>query len=318
MDGIPVIDLSAHREGSGSQRRACQQALRDGLCELGFVRVVRHGVDARLIRRVYAHFERFFAGDERAKAACSGVAGGQRGFTPFGVEHARDHAAPDLKEFFHIGQEADALPAGSDRDAYPGNVWPEEPPALRADGVRLFRALEDCATSILRALALAFQLPADTFSSMTVGGNSILRALHYPPVPSDVPPGAVRAAAHEDINLITLLCEATDAGLEIRLPGARERWSSVDVPPGHIVVDSGDMLSRLTNDVVPSTTHRVVNPKGAAQGHRYSLPFFSHPRPECDLSVLPRFVGPERPARYAPITAAGFLALRLREIGLVP
>lgn len=317
MDDIPVLDLSDHRSEESVRRQDFARRLRTALCELGFVRIENHGIDAGLIRRVYAHFEKFFAQDEARKLRHSGVAGGQRGFTPCGVEHARDHPDPDLKEFFHIGQEPEQVPEGADceRD-YPANVWPDAWPALREDGVVLFRALEDCAMGLLEALAESFDLPRDTFAAMLVRGNSVLRALHYPPVREAVDPGPVRAAAHEDINLITLLCEATDAGLEIRPPGSDE-WLRVETPPGQIVADSGDMLSRLTNDLIPATTHRVVTPAEVAGRCRYSLPFFAHPRPDCDLSVLPRFVSADRPCRHASITAGAYLAERLHEIGLV-
>jgi isopenicillin N synthase-like dioxygenase len=310
MDAIPVVALTDQDSPNEAVRRRFGLSLKSALCEFGFVRLEDHGIDRRLIHRVYDHFETFFARNESVKLACSGVAGGQRGFTPFGVEHARDHPHPDLKEFFHIGQIA---PGAAD---YPGNLWPGDMSGMERDGVRLFRSLEACAIRILEALALAFGLPREVFAGLVVGGNSILRAVHYPPLPSGRDPASVRAAAHEDINLITLLCEATDAGLEIRPPGAGG-WIPVEVQPGQIVVDSGDMLSRMTNDVVPATTHRVVTPPGSDARHRYSLPFFAHPRPECDLSVIRRFVTPERPARHAPITAGAYLAERLRDIGLV-
>ena len=170
---------------------------------------------------------------------------------------------------------------------------------------------------LLEALAEGFALPPEIFASMVKGGDSILRALHYPPIAEGEPLGSVRAAPHEDINLITLLCEATECGLEIRPPGDPSGWLPVEVARGQIVVDSGDMLSRLTNGVIPATTHRVVNPAGTANRDRYSLPFFAHPRPECDLAVLPAFVSDERPCQYAPITARGYLAERLHEIGLL-
>jgi isopenicillin N synthase-like dioxygenase len=143
-------------------------------------------------------------------------------------------------------------------------------------------------------------------------GNSVLRVLHYPPVTAA--DGALRAAAHEDINLITLLCEATDSGLELLAPDGE--WLAVECAPGQMVVDAGDMLARLTNEVVPATTHRVVNPSTAAHRDRYSLPFFAHPAPSCDLSVLPAFVSETRPPRFPPTTAGAFLEQRLREIGV--
>ena len=312
MRAIPVVDLRDYRSGSGAARTRFVETFCSGLGEFGFTVVEGHGIDPELIRRAYAHFETFFALREESKRECSGVAGGQRGFTAFGIEHAKDQSQPDLKEFFHVGQEG---VAGSE---IPANIWPRQLPDLRTDVLLLFRALEKCSIQLLEILAEGLGLPREVFASMAGGGNSVLRAVHYPPVAESEHPGCLRAAAHEDINLITLLCEATEAGLEICPPGGDSSWLSVDVAPGQIVVDSGDMLSRLTNDVIPATTHRVVNPVGPANVARYSLPFFAHPRSECDLTVLPAFVTDERPCRYAPITAAGYLAERLREIGLSP
>jgi len=312
MGAIPIVDLRDYRSGSDAAQTRFVETLRSGLSEFGFTVVEGHAIDPDLIRRVYSHFEAFFGKGEESKRECSGVAGGQRGFTAFGIEHAKDQSQPDLKEFFHVGQDDVAAPE------IPANVWPRQLPGLRTDVLLLFRALEACSIQLLEILAEGFALPRETFASMVVGGNSVLRALHYPPVAEGEHPGALRAAAHEDINLITLLCEATETGLEIRPPGGASGWLPVPVAPGQIVVDSGDMLSRLTNDVIPATTHRVVNPVGPANIDRYSLPFFAHPRPECDLSVLPVFVSDERPCRHAPITAGGYLAERLREIGLTP
>ena len=316
MDDIPVLDLGNHRSEDPACRHEFGRRLRTSLCAFGFVRVENHGLDAGLIRSVYAHARRFFSQDEARKLRDSGVAGGQRGFTPCGVEHARDHPHPDLKEFFHVGQEAECVPGKADLADYPSNVWPQGLPGLREDTLRLFRGLEDCSKELLEALAESFGLPRGTFASMIVGGNSILRLLHYPPLSQNTDSDSLRAAAHEDINLITLLCEATDAGLEIRPPGAAD-WIRVEAECGQIVVDAGDMLSRLTNGLIPATTHRVVTPSKVASRHRYSLPFFAHPRPTCDLSVLSYFITDDRPCQHAPITAGGYLAERLREIGLV-
>lgn len=306
---IPVVDLGDYK-GAASAHERFVTTLGDALCDFGFVLVEGHGIEPHLIGRVYRGFDRFFAKPDPEKLECSGIAGGQRGFTPFGVEHAKDQVAPDLKEFFHVGQE------GGEAFGYPANVWPNGDEKLRADALALFRALEACAARLLDALAEGFVLPGDALSPMIRDGNSILRALHYPPVQEGGPARSLRAAPHEDINLITLLCEATEAGLEIRPPG-RDEWIPVPALPGRIVVDSGDMLSRLTNDVIPSTTHRVVNPRGSANVDRYSLPFFAHPRPECDLSVRPEFVSEARPVRHPPIRAGAFLEERLREIGLL-
>jgi isopenicillin N synthase-like dioxygenase len=334
---VPTLDLSDYTSCDTSLRSRSIANLGGALAEYGFVIVEGHGVDRQLVGDTYAGWRRFFALDDAAKRRYAGGDGGaggdgrNRGFTPFGVEHARDHPAPDLKEFWHVGQE---LPAGHAlHGAYPPNVWPAELPELRQPTLALFHELERVAELLLMALAEHYELPEDTFAAMTRGGNSVLRILHYPPVApggtggtggEDAAAGGstaappLRAAPHEDINLITLLCEATDAGLELRQRDGT--WLPIVAAPGQIVVDAGEMLSRVTNGVVPAATHRVVvpppRPGEAAGRERHSLPFFVHPFPECDLSVLPRFVSAERPARFPPATAAALLDERLREIGL--
>jgi isopenicillin N synthase-like dioxygenase len=308
---IPTIDLADSTAGGAASRSRMVKTLGEGLVEFGFLNVEGHGIDTAAVRATYQLWQRFFQLPEEVKLQYAGIGGGSRGFTPFGVEHAKDHALPDLKEFWHVGQEA---AAGHPLVAeYPANVWPAEIPELREPTLRLYKSLEQVAGNLLRALAEHFALPRETFASMMQLGNSILRVIHYPPVAPDLDP-AVRAAAHEDINLITLLCEATDSGLEIL---ARDgSWMAVETGEGQIVVDAGDMLSRVTNGVVPATTHRVVNPPSVLNRERYSMPFFVHPYPACDLTVLDRFVSPARPPRFPPITAGAFLDQRLREIGL--
>jgi len=313
MSAVSRVDLADYRSDDAVRRSGFCDALSRGLVETGFIRVVGHRVDEGRVARVHDLFERFFDQPEQAKRRVAGVAGGQRGYTPFGEEHAKDHPTPDLKEFYHVGQEPSA---GSPLwDRYPRNVWPEELPELRSACRALFRALEECASQLLRATAESFELPLDTFSSMLVDGNSILRALHYPPISADSDPRALRAAPHEDINLITLLCEATDSGLEILTP--QGRWVEVETGPGEIIADAGDMLARVTNGRIPATTHRVTADAEARQRHRHALPFFAHPRPDCDLSVIPSFVAAGDEPSFAPITADEYLQQRLREIGLI-
>lgn len=325
---VPTFDLSDYTSCDTSLRSCGISTLGGALVDIGFVVVEGHQVDAGLIRDVYALWQRFFALDEAAKRRYAGVEGGARGYTPLGVEHARDNPTPDLKEFWHVGQE---LPPDHPlAHEYPPNVWPRELPELRQPTLALYHELERVAELLLMALAEHFALPEETFAAMMRGGNSVLRILHYPPVPQaasaampatngqDGPPPAVapplRAAPHEDINLVTLLCEATDSGLELlRRNGA---WLPVEARPGQIVVDAGDMLSRVTNQVVPATSHRVVNPPPSANRDRYSMPFFVHPYPACDLAVLERFVSAERPRRFPPVTAGELLSRRLTEIGL--
>lgn len=303
METIAVLDLGDWACGGAAADRFAA-ALREALEDTGFVAVEGHGVDADTIASAYEAFARFFALPEAAKRACVAGEGGARGHTPFGREHAKDASVADLKEFFHVG-----------RERYAPNVWPREIPELAERALALYDALDRCGARLLAALERGYALAPGTLSDMVRDGNSVLRALRYPPLPPSIEPGALRAAPHEDINLITLLCEASDAGLEIL--GRDGRWLPVEAPPGRIVVDAGDMLCRVTGGVVPATTHRVVNPEPCEGGERYSLPFFAHPRPECSLHVLERFASAERLAAHPPITAGEYLEERLREIGLL-
>jgi len=310
MESVPCVELPRASEAPLSA--ACSAQIREALEAFGFVRIANHGIDDRWIEEAYGAFARFFVLPLDAKRAAEIGVGGQRGFTRFGVEHAKGYPVADLKEFFHVGQPASNEGAGS--PAYPPNVWPADVQELEAVALRLFRALEGCARRLLCALAESYGLPGDRFGGLVDGGNSILRAVHYPWVRSP-PDGALRAAPHEDINLITLLCGATQPGLEIESRGA---WVPVVHTPGELVVDTGDMLSRLTNGVLPATPHRVValrEDEGSGQA-RFALPFFAHARPECDLTAGAPFVSAERPLEDTPITAGEYLAERLREIGL--
>ncbi|HET8943079.1 MAG TPA: 2OG-Fe(II) oxygenase family protein, partial [Rudaea sp.] len=240
--------------------------------------------------------------------------GGARGYTPFGVETAKDSKYSDLKEFWHIGRE---LPPDSQFSALMApNVWPEEVPEFRANGLALYRALDALGSRVLRALALHIQLPEGFFDDKTNFGNSILRPIHYPPITSENIPN-VRAGAHEDINFITLLVGASAAGLEVKSHSGQ--WVPFTADADTIVVNIGDMLQRLTNHVYPSTTHRVVNPPGEqARQPRYSVPFFLHPNPDVVLDPLPQCVSAENPSRYdTSITAHEYLQQRLREIKLI-
>lgn len=303
---IPLLDLSHYSNGTAQERDSFVKAWGDGLKEFGFVSIINHGVDADLIARTYADAARLFALSREVKDKYEVPnGGGQRGYTAFGREHAKNRKVGDLKEFWHVGN-----------DSYGGNVWPAELETFKANTLGLFKALEGAAEVMLHALSDYFRLPRETFAGIAHAGNSILRIIHYPPLKDQFIPGGVRAAEHEDINLITLLCESTASGLEIFT--RQKEWLAVDALKGQIVVDSGDMLSRMTNEVIPSTTHRVVNPPDNREDvERYSMPFFVHPRPECSLAITDSFVTPENPKRYPDITADGFLQQRLREIGLI-
>src|SRR5690606_40242741 len=239
--------------------------------------------------------------------------GGARGYTPFKVETAKDSQYPDLKEFWHIGRE---MPCDWEfASVMPENLWPDEVPGFREYGYGLYQALDQLGARVLQGLALHLGLEEHWFDDKIDHGNSILRPIHYPPIEEEEIPN-VRAGAHEDINFITLLVGASAAGLEILTKEGT--WLPITTQGDAIVVNIGDMLQRLTNHVYPSTTHRVVNPKGeGARQPRYSTPFFLHPNPDFVIDVLPSTVTPDNPSRYPePITAQGYLDERLREIKL--
>jgi isopenicillin N synthase-like dioxygenase len=310
---IPVINLRDYTHGDAAARQAFVQTWGDGLKAFGFVAVEGHPIDRPLIRKTYDLYEQFFALPSEVKERYGHVAGGQRGYTTFGKEHAKDAKVGDLKEFWHVGRET-----GDDealRAMYPDNVWPTELAEFKSTNLKLFDELENTASILMRALGDYFELAdRDYFVKAIAGGNSILRAIHYPPLLPQHDPRAVRAAAHEDINMITILCEATTSGLEILTHDGE--WMPIDAMAGQLVVDAGDMLSRLTNNVIPSTTHRVVNPEGDNTA-RYSLPFFVHPYADFEISCLSECATAEAPAKYPAIKAGEFLNQRLREIGLL-
>ena len=312
---IPVVNLEHYLSGTPSERARFIEVYGDGLREFGFVTVNNHSVDDALIRRTYAHLEAFYKLPEEVKQSYDVPdGGGQRGYTGYGKEHAKNRKVGDLKEFWHVGREVD--PGSRYASVYPPNVWPSEVAGFKEDAIELYRQMDQLGRTLLQALAHYFDLPENTFSDMAVDGNSILRAIHYPPLKERLIPGGVRAAEHEDINLITMLCESTAGGLELLTRDGT--WLPVGALDGQIVVDSGDMLQRVTNGVIPATTHRVVNPKSEEDDKvRYSMPFFVHPYPEASMAPLPKFTGEGFPEPPPEITAQQFLEQRLREIGLL-
>ena len=312
---IPTLDI---RRFSHPTRDADRQAFVDELGaayrEWGFAGIRGHGIPQELIDASYAVFKAFFALPEDVKTAYHVPgSGGARGYTPFGIETAKGAKHSDLKEFWHIGREI--ADDSRNRAVMAPNLWPGEIEAFRDTGYALYNALDDLGSQVLAALALHIGLPEDYFADKTDEGNSILRPIHYPPITSDDVPN-VRAGAHEDINLITLLVGASAEGLEVRARSGE--WVPFTANADTIVVNIGDMLQRLTNHVYPSTTHRVVNPSGEkARQPRYSTPFFLHPNPDFVIDVLPSTITPDNPSRYPePITAQGYLEERLREIKL--
>jgi isopenicillin N synthase-like dioxygenase len=312
MSLVKTLNLKQFTYGNAAERAKFAEEFAAGLMESGFITLEGHGIDPNLIAKNYDAFQRVFALDQETKKGYQSEHGGQRGYTGFGKEHAKNRTVGDLKEFWHVGQE---LPVGHPLSGdYPANIWVKELPELRALSVGLYRELERVARNMLEALAQYFDLRPHFFSDMIENGNSVLRAIHYPPLESHMDPNAVRAAEHEDINLITLLCEATSSGLELLTRDGQ--WYPVEALKGQIVVDAGDMLSRITNNVIPATTHRVVNPKGENTA-RYSMPFFVHPYSSCLLETIPSCITPDNPEKYPAITAGDFLYQRLVEIGLI-
>ncbi len=311
---IPVVDLRDFHTLDIGKRQAFILTVGDALRDIGFFALVHHGIDADLIQKAYTVQSRFFdlptASKTRYEVA---ELGGQRGYTGFGKEHAKDHHAPDLKEFWHIGQpfsEAEAKDKG-----YAVNLWPTELPEFKTVMMDLYHRLEICALQLLEACSLYLGEPAARLRDIAVKGDSILRLINYPPIPADVHPLSVRAAAHEDINLITLLIEATASGLEIK--DRNGQWLPVVTPPGCIIVDAGDMLQNLTNGYLKSTTHRVANPDNSRE-RRLSMPFFMHARREVPLDPMPACVRRTGGTELFPkITAGDYLMQRLREIGLI-
>jgi isopenicillin N synthase-like dioxygenase len=297
----------------GEDFDAFAAALGRSFARYGFAVISDHGLGLARIDAALADARAFFAlpEDVKLRYKIPGVSG-QRGYTPFGVETAKGAAHFDLKEFWHVGRE---LPAGHPyRARMPDNVWPSEVPAFRRDELWLYDALEGLGDKLLTAIAHYLDLDPEFFAPTTRFGNSVLRLLHYPPAPFDGP--NVRAAAHEDINTITLLLGAEEAGLELLdRDGA---WLPINPPPGSVVCNIGDMLQRLTNHALPSTTHRVVNPAPERRGvARYSMPFFLHFAPDYLIETLPGCITSDRPNRYpVPITANDYLEERLAEIRL--
>jgi isopenicillin N synthase-like dioxygenase len=313
VSGIPVVDLSQFTQGDAQAQAAFVQALGKAFTEIGFVGVINHGIPKDLVERFYKNAEAFFALDEETKKKyeVEGLAG-QRGYTSFGKEHAKQSNVGDLKEFFQIGQEV--APDSPLKAEYPDNVNVAEQPDFLQSGLELYRAFEKSGSALLEAIALFLGLDRHYFTEHITEGNSILRAIHYPPITQE-PKSAIRAEEHEDINLITLLVGASADGLQVKPLG--QDWVDVKATGDAIVINVGDMLQRLTNNYLISTTHRVVNPpRELWHTPRLSIPFFLHPKSSMDLTCLASCVTAERPLAYEPITAGGYLDERLREIGL--
>jgi len=318
MSAIVTLDLRHFTQGTPQQKAQFVHDLGQAYEEIGFVAIKGHSLSDDLQERLYSSIQRFFAlpDDVKAQYEIPG-GGGQRGYTGKGKEHAKNSNTGDLKEFYHVGQEV------TDNDPikaqYPDNVWPTEHVSdFQEVTWATYQALENDGRQMLRAIALFLGLDEFYFDSRIHNGNSILRPIHYFPItePDAIPADAVRSAEHEDINMITLLMGASAEGLQ--LLNRQGEWVPVTALPESLVVNVGDMLQRLTNNRLRSTTHRVVlPPRELMHLPRYSVPFFLHARPEVDLTCLPSCVTADNPLHYPPITAGQYLYERLVEIGLI-
>ncbi len=309
---IPSVDLAQFLNGSTDEKNAFVQQLGSAYEDVGFVAVKNHGVPDELIADLYVNVQEFFSLPSKQKRAYE-IAGlsGQRGYTSFGKEHAKGSDAPDLKEFFQFGQ----MPRDNYKEEeYPPNVSVLEISDFNATLKNAYRAFEKSGTALLQAIALYLKLDEHYFDDYVFNGNSILRCIHYPPITQE-PKSAIRAEQHEDINLITLLVGASADGLQILTK--QNEWVGVTSLPEQIVVNVGDMLQRLTNNKLRSTTHRVVNPaKELWHTSRFSIPFFLHPKSSMSLQCLNICIDEKHPKAYPDATAGEYLNERLKEIGL--
>jgi isopenicillin N synthase-like dioxygenase len=309
---IPSVDLAEFLSGDPVRKAAFVQELGKAYEEVGFVAVKNHGVPDELIADLYKYVQEFFSlpSGQKRKYEIPELAG-QRGYTSFGKEHAKGSDAPDLKEFFQYGQ----VPRDNYKEEeYPPNVPVKEIAAFNPTFENAYRAFEKSGTALLQAIALYLGLEEHYFDDYVHNGNSILRSIHYPPITNE-PKSAIRAEQHEDINLITLLVGASADGLQILTK--QNEWVGVTSLPEQIVVNVGDMLQRLTNNKLRSTTHRVVNPaRELWHTSRFSIPFFLHPKSSMSLQCLSGCIDGQHPKAYPDATAGEYLDERLREIGL--
>lgn len=310
---IPIVDLADFLSGDPEKKKAFVNRLGKAYEEVGFVAVKNHGIPDALIADLYKYVQQFFSlpSNEKRSYEVPGLAG-QRGYTSFGKEHAKGSDAPDLKEFFQFGQTVeDDDPIKSE---YPDNVTVKEVTPFTPTFRAAYKAFEKSGLALMQAIALYMKLDEHYFDAYLHNGNSILRSIHYPPIIHE-PKSAIRAEQHEDINLITLLVGASADGLQIL--NKQNEWVNVTSLPEQIVVNVGDMLQRLTNNKLKSTTHRVVNPpRQMWHTSRFSIPFFLHPKSEMSLASLESCVDDNHPKLYKDINAGGYLDERLREIGL--
>ena len=305
----PSVNLTHYTHGTKEQQHQFVADIGNAFSTIGFVALSGHYLEQQLSENLYDAVKRFFdlPDSVKLKYEIEGLAG-QRGYTSFGKETAKGQKVADLKEFWHFGQYHDP------DSIYPPNIEVLEVPEFNLYGELVYKALEKTALELLRALSEYLSLPKHYFDSFIVGGNSILRPIHYPPV-NENEQKAVRAAAHGDINLITLLMGAHGKGLQVqRLDG---QWIDAIASSDELMINVGDMLSRHTNNRLKSTIHRVINPERSQNQSRYSIPFFMHPKMTMPLNVLEHCISEDNPKLFEDITAGAFLDERLRELGLL-
>ncbi len=302
---IPVVNFL---DAQDTERRPdFVRKLGKGLEEFGFIAIENHGLPTVMLEQAYKAARDTFALPSHTKQRYEDTSNlRQRGYTSFGVERAVGENMPDLKEFWHVGRNLHPNDPLRVRGIIPPNQFPEEVPQFRTSLMALYDGIENLSLFVLDALGEYLEKPRSFFRNMVENGNNVLRIIHYPDVGREIPAGAVRAAAHEDINLLTLMPASTRPGLELMTRDGE--WMSVYTPPDVVICDTGDMMSLLTSGRIPATTHRVVNPE-ASDGGRMSMPFFVHPHPDYVLV-------PENPSHGQPIRSQDFLQQRLQAIGL--
>ena len=314
MKAIPSVDLRDFISDDEERKKKFVHEIGAAFENIGFVALRGHFLSDELVENLYAEIKKFFSLPQESKDnyEIAGI-GGQRGYTSFGKEHAKGRKEGDLKEFWHFGQYVEDDPKLEAE--YPANVHVQELPKFNSVGKETYKMLEKTAQYVLRALALHLGLEENYFDEYIKNGNSILRPIHYPPI-TEEPKNAVRAAAHGDINLITLLMGAHGKGLQVQ--NHEGAWIDAIAEPDQLMINVGDMLSRLSNNKLKSTIHQVVNPPRELWGSsRYSIPFFMHPISEMPLNCLDNCIDNEHPKRYEDITAGEFLHERLIELGLI-
>lgn len=314
MSVIPSVDLKSYLSGDFVKKEMFIKEIGTAFEEIGFVALSGHFLSDELVEELYAEVKKFFnlPQEVKNKYEIPGI-GGQRGYTSFGKEHAKGRTVGDLKEFWHFGQYVEDNPRLEAE--YPDNVIVEELPRFNEVGREAYKMLEKTGQYVLRALALHLKLEENYFDEYIKNGNSILRPIHYPPI-TEEPKNAVRAAAHGDINLITLLMGAHGKGLQVQ--NHKGEWVDAIARPDELMINVGDMLSRLTNNRLKSTIHQVVNPPKSEWGKsRYSIPFFMHPVSEMPLNCLRNCVDEKHPKQFSDVTAGEFLNERLVELGLI-